>query len=240
MEAGASLGYFRAVDSAQHSKATSGPTVFAIDFLVAVTVTRTVDSVTDAAGPFLHPDRHDERPVSRPTTHPSTVHGIDHVGVTVPDLDSATRFFVDAFGAEVLYDALPRAEGPRRGTATTTRLGIDGHDTEVAIRMLALPNGPGLELFEFSGPERSGPVTPADFGWQHLALYVDDVDAALEALETAGGQRLADPIPLSGNEAGDGNRFVYARTPWGSTVELLTYPSEQGYVVEARRRKWRV
>jgi len=36
-----------------------------------------------------------------------------------------------------------------------------------------------------------------------------------------------------------GNRYVYARTPWGSTVELVTYPSTQAYQAGTPLRRWR-
>ena len=41
------------------------------------------------------------------------IRGIDHAGMTVPDIDAATRFFQDAFGAVTLYDVLPE-DGPER------------------------------------------------------------------------------------------------------------------------------
>ena len=33
--------------------------------------------------------------------------GIEHIGFTVPDLEQATRFFVDVLGCEVFYDSGP-------------------------------------------------------------------------------------------------------------------------------------
>jgi catechol 2,3-dioxygenase-like lactoylglutathione lyase family enzyme len=165
------------------------------------------------------------------------VHGIDHVGVTVPDLEAATRFFAEAFGAETLYDTLPRHEGPKGGVEG--RLGVPPGTRQLAIRMLRLPYGPGLELFEFDGPRQAGPALPSDLGWQHLAFYVEDLEEAAERLEEAGGTLLEGPHPLPGPEAGPRNRFVYARTPWGSTLELLTYPDPQPYERSTPHRRWR-
>lgn len=34
----------------------------------------------------------------------NNLHGIDHIGLTVPDLDEATDFLIKALDAEVLYD----------------------------------------------------------------------------------------------------------------------------------------
>lgn len=123
---------------------------------------------------------------------------------------------------------------------TKKRLGIPEDMAERAIRMIGLPNGPQIELFEFKGPDQHGPVNPADFGWQHVAFYVDDIDEAVAKVEAAGGKRNADPIPLSGIEAGEGNKFCYCHTPWGSSIELITYPTPQPYLDESSRRKWPV
>lgn len=35
--------------------------------------------------------------------------GLDHVGLTVPNIEEATRFFVDALECEVLFDVGPFA-----------------------------------------------------------------------------------------------------------------------------------
>ncbi|BDH51442.1 hypothetical protein MTP02_24530 [Streptomyces albus] len=119
-----------------------------------------------------------------------TVRGIDHIGLTVPDLEAATRFLADALGAEVLYDTLPAGRGPVGGPETEQRLGVPPGTRQLAIRMLALPDGPGIELFAYDPPGRS-PALPHDLGWQHLALYVDDLDATLARAVEAG----ADPSP---------------------------------------------
>lgn len=42
------------------------------------------------------------------------VRAIEHVGITVPDMEAATRFFVEAFGAEKLYDMLDAPLGGLR------------------------------------------------------------------------------------------------------------------------------
>ncbi|THA36093.1 VOC family protein [Streptomyces sp. A1277] len=169
----------------------------------------------------------------------SACRGIDHVGVTVPDLDAATDFFVRALGAEVLYDTLRREDGPNSGTGLEQRLGVPPGSRQWAIRMLALPYGPGLELFEFDGPRQRDAALPCDFGWQHLAVYVDDLDRAVAGVEAAGGRALSGPHPLPGPEAGPRNRMVYTRTPWGSSLELITYPDPQPYEEHTSLRRHR-
>ena len=81
-------------------------------------------------------------------------------------------------------------------------------------------------------------MRPSDFGIQHICLYVDDIDAAAR-LAAAGGTLLSEPGDLPGGDAGAGNRYVYTRTPWGSTIELVTYPSPQAYESRTELRRWR-
>ena len=165
-----------------------------------------------------------------------TVRAIEHIGITVPDLEQATVFFAEAFGAEHVYDMI---DAPLSGPAIESGLGVPAGATIKAIRMLRLGEGPNLELFVYSGTEQREPVRPSDLGVQHFCVYVDDIDAAAARLEKAAGQLLSPPGELPGGDAGPGNRYVYARTPWGSTVELVTYPSTQAYQAGTPLRRWR-
>jgi catechol 2,3-dioxygenase-like lactoylglutathione lyase family enzyme len=168
-----------------------------------------------------------------------SVHGIDHVGVTVPDIDAATEFFTGVLSAEVLYDTLPPDAPDKGGPGTTERLGVPPGTQQVAIRMLRLAHGPGLELFEYRFVQQREPAVASDLGWQHVAVYVDDIAAVTARIVDAGGSVLSEPQPLPGPESGPRNQQVYCRTPWGSTLELLTYPDPQPYEAHTSRRRWR-
>lgn len=39
--------------------------------------------------------------------------GIDYIGITVPNLDTASKFFQEAYDAVPLYDNITREQGPR-------------------------------------------------------------------------------------------------------------------------------
>ncbi|MBL3611458.1 antibiotic biosynthesis monooxygenase, partial [Rhodovulum sulfidophilum] len=52
------------------------------------------------------------------------IRAVDHAGLTVPDIEAATRFLCDAFGAVTLYDVLPE-EGPNmEGEGPQEELGL--------------------------------------------------------------------------------------------------------------------
>jgi catechol 2,3-dioxygenase-like lactoylglutathione lyase family enzyme len=164
------------------------------------------------------------------------VRAVEHIGITVPDIEAATEFLAAAFGAQPLYDMLSE---PLSGPAIEQGLGVPAGTELKAIRMLRLGHGPNLELFEYGGVDQREPHRPSDLGIQHFCLYVDDIDAAAARFAEAGGEVLSEPGDLPGGDAGEGNRYVYARTPWGSTVELVTYPSPQAYEATTSLRRWR-
>ena len=160
--------------------------------------------------------------------------GVDHVGITVPDLEEATAFFVEVLGCVVLYEH-PGSD-PARAYA---RLGAEPGAHPRRVRMLRCANSANIELFEWEAPrQRTDFPRPSDQAIQHVAIYVEDVDAAARALREHGIEVLAGPNPLPGPEAGAGNRFVYTRTPWGMTLELISYPSPLTYPAEVSATRW--
>jgi hypothetical protein len=76
---------------------------------------------------------------------------------------------------------------------------------------------------------------PSDYGLQRFWAYID----AAAQFEKAGGTLPSAPDDLPGGDAGPDNSCLYARTPWGSTAELVTYPSTQAYEAGADLRRWR-
>ena len=104
------------------------------------------------------------------------------------------------------------------------------------VRFLRCANGANIELFEFDSPDqREEFPRPSVPGIQHLAVYVDDLDAAVEHLLCHRVKLMSGPNPLPGPEAGEGNRFIYARTPWGLTIELISYPASMVYEQHSER-----
>jgi catechol 2,3-dioxygenase-like lactoylglutathione lyase family enzyme len=168
----------------------------------------------------------------------SPVRGIDHVAMTVPNLEEASRFLEAALGAKPIYDDLKRDQTPMKGEQVERQLDLAAGTSLVAMRMLRVANGPGIELFEVRSPHQQAPARPSDLGLQHFGVYVDDIDAAVERFVAAGGELVAAPAPTIGVEAGPGNTYCYARTPWGTVIELIAHPSPGAYEKETPLRRW--
>lgn len=167
--------------------------------------------------------------------------GVDHVGIGVPDVAEATRFFEEAFGAQVLF----RTESHRWDAGEEVlageraRLGTRPGARWIRSVHLRLGDGAAIELFEYEDEEKRSPPTASDLGIQHFAIYVDDIQLAREQVIRAGGAPLEGPTLLSGNEEGEGNSWLYTLAPWGGVVELVSFPSPQKFEVSTSLRRWK-
>lgn len=163
--------------------------------------------------------------------------GIQHIGITVPDIEAATDFLVRGVGAELAYEALTPHDEPRQGAEVERQLGLPSGAAIHRQRMVVIGEGPGLELFEISGEQREA-AGLADFGLNHLSLYVDDIEGSLARLVEAGGEALSEVHGNSRYEDSPGNGSVYVRAPWGMLIELQTIPSGHYYPEDSPTRVW--
>lgn len=157
--------------------------------------------------------------------------GIEHAGITVPDLDAAERFLVDVLGAQVVFDG-----GRTDDADTMTRLlGANAGDS-MRYRFFRLGHGPNLEVFEYDTADRGRHPGNHQAGGHHLALYVDDIGPAVAHLR-AHGLAVDDPEYITEGPAA-GSHWVYFRAPWGLQMELVSYPNGKGYEAGTPVRLW--
>lgn len=164
--------------------------------------------------------------------------GINHAGVTVPDLDAATDFLRAAFDAKLAYDGLTPSDPPRAGAQTEHQLGLPAGAKIVRQRMMQIGTGPALEIFEIADAPQQPAAGLSDIGFNHVSVYVDDIDAALRRAVAAGGEALSGVHENSRHEDTDGNASVYVRTPWGSLFELQSIPNGHWYDETAETHLW--
>jgi catechol 2,3-dioxygenase-like lactoylglutathione lyase family enzyme len=154
---------------------------------------------------------------------------LDHVGVTVPDLDEAHRFFVDVLGCEFLYSLGPYCDDS--GTWMADHLNVHPRATIPENRFFRLGGQAVFEVFHYTAPDQRRTVPRnSDVGGHHVALYVDDLDAAVDHLREHGVTVLGDPTPSRGPH--EGQRWVYFLAPWGMQFELVSYPNGRRFFLE--------
>lgn len=168
----------------------------------------------------------------------NTVRGIEHIGITVPDHAKAVAFFVQAFGAEVLFSLTDKSRAPLTAAQLGPKNGLKVGKSIIAVSMLRLRNGPNVEIFEIDQPDRPDGGNIADIGISHFSVTVDDIDAAGEAFAAAGGSLLAGPYDLGDQEQGRGNRGRFGLTPWGLLIEFEQLPSPMKYDGNPSAVRW--
>ncbi len=150
-----------------------------------------------------------------------TMRSVDHVAYTVPDLDEAVAFFVDHFGAELIFTDGPFADG--ESDSMRRRLGVDP-GARCTLAMLRLGQHHNIELFEYDAPDQvRTPPTNSDVGGHHLAFYVDDIDAGYEYVKAIPGVVVHEgPNGVDPAAPVAGQRWFYFRSPWGMQLELTS------------------
>ncbi|GAB7007389.1 VOC family protein [Nocardioides sp. AN3] len=160
--------------------------------------------------------------------------GVDHVGITVPDMQEAEDFLVDVLGAVPVY-SLPGKSA--NDDWMSEHLGVHPRTTIKEIRFYRLGNGGNLEVFTYDAADGQAPhPRNSDVGGHHLALYVDDIDRAVDYLRSRGVDVMGEPV--ASKDASLGQRWVYFRAPWGMQFELVSYPNGKAYESTTRSRLW--
>ena len=150
---------------------------------------------------------------------------VDHVGITVPDLDVAISFFENALGADLLWK-----QGPFEETPT----GVPIHS--IYLAMLRLGPSINLELMAFDADSQVRKMpSNIDYGATHIAFFVDDIEAAASSLKEHGAELLKGPLDAKG-DVKQGERIWYFKTPWGAFMEILWRPDHLGYENETNNR----
>jgi catechol 2,3-dioxygenase-like lactoylglutathione lyase family enzyme len=138
--------------------------------------------------------------------------GMQHVGISVSDIERSIAFYTEVFGMELLGGGVFPFEGPLFEQV----MALEG----ARGRLCMLRRGSlQVELFEFEHP-RPKPKDPdypvADRGISHFCVAVDDIDATYAAM-TAAGVRFHCPVLTFVG----GIRATYGRDPDGNVFELI-------------------
>ncbi len=162
--------------------------------------------------------------------------GIDHVGITVPDIAVASLWLEQKLGF-----VNPLTFGPFSDPSGDfmTQL-VDVHPRAVVqqIRVLRGGNGPGIELFQYTSPDQDQSFRAnSDWGGHHVALYVRHIDKGVDFLQSQAGTKLFGPVTLTDGPAA-GQSINYFHNPFGTDVELISYPHGMAYESTATIPLW--
>ena len=165
------------------------------------------------------------------------IYGVDHIGLTVPNLEQAIQFFCEVLGCVVVHSRGPTPAADPALSADADKFVVDNlgayPGTRVAgITMIRCGHGSNIELFDYRSPRRNEQArNNADVGGHHLAFYTDDMPAAVAFLRKHGAHVMGDiKVVTSGPEAG--LQWIYFQAPWGLQLEMVSYPDGKAYELQ--------
>lgn len=141
------------------------------------------------------------------------VTAIDHVGIAVPDLDAAKKWYADHLGMTVLHEEVNEDQGVREAMLAVH--GASGDSTQ--IQLLA-PIDEKSTIAKFIGTR--GP------GLQQLAFRVSDIDALSARLREQGVRLLYEQARRG--TADSRINFIHPKDAGGVLVELVE-PAADGH-----------
>ena len=122
---------------------------------------------------------------------------IDHIAITVVDMERSVKFYRDVMGFSVMGRVQPR-EG-------------------FTIVCVDTGNDAFLELFHFaSGSKPLGDFDNTDVGLKHLAFKVDDIDSVAAQLKQQNVEFTVEPT-----KARAGIRVAFFKDPDGNILEVI-------------------
>ncbi|MBO1759553.1 methylmalonyl-CoA epimerase [Dermacoccus nishinomiyaensis] len=138
---------------------------------------------------------------------------IDHVGIAVPDLDAAIRFYESTYGMTCAHTETNDEQGVREAMMM-----VGPADAPHSRIQLLAPLSPESSIAKFL--DHSGP------GMQQLAYRVRDLDAVCATLRERG-MRLLYDAPKIGT-GGSRINFIHPKDAGGVLVELVE-PAAEGH-----------
>jgi methylmalonyl-CoA/ethylmalonyl-CoA epimerase len=143
---------------------------------------------------------------ARPVLASALVTAVDHIGIAVPDLDVAIKWYHDYLGMIVLHEEINDDQGIREAMLSVR--GATKGSAQVQL-MAALDETSVIAKFI----DRRGP------GIQQLAYRVSDLDALSERLRDQGVRLLYD-TPRRGT-ANSRINFIHPKDAGGVLIELV-------------------
>jgi catechol 2,3-dioxygenase-like lactoylglutathione lyase family enzyme len=136
----------------------------------------------------------DRQPPGGTVSDAYSVRRIDHVGITVAQLDRSLAFYRDLLGMSVI--------GLSDDEDVGAIVGIPGASARIAD--LDAGNGQILELLEYVSHADGHLDGPDTVGSCHLSLQIGELGSALSRLASAGFRPIGEPADLSIGGAWDG------------------------------------
>ena len=150
-----------------------------------------------------------------------------HIGISVPDLEAAVKFYAEVLGWYVIMEPTTITEDDSDiGQMCTDVFGANWKSFRIAH--LSTGDRVGIELFEF--PDNQRPDNNLEYwktGTFHFCIQDPDVEGLVEKIKAHGGKQR---MPIRHYYPGEKPyRMVYVEDPFGNVFEIYSHSYELTY-----------
>eukprot|EP01067_Filipodium_phascolosomae_P004421 Filipodium_phascolosomae@DN2767_c0_g1_i3.p1 len=160
---------------------------------------------------------------------PQYPRAFSHIGITVPDIHKAFKFYTEVFGWYAIM------KPTKINKETTTPIGImcldvfgdKGWDNGFWITHLSTSDGIGVEIFSFNNDTTKPVFNPFKTGLFHFCVEDPNIDALVKKIVAAGGKQR---MPIREYYPGEKPyKMCYVEDPFGVVFEVYTHSYELTY-----------
>jgi catechol 2,3-dioxygenase-like lactoylglutathione lyase family enzyme len=151
-------------------------------------------------------------------------HVINHIAISVPDLDAAVEWYATIFGFKKIRS---NRVTDRTLTSDAPIFRIYGDTLQkVKIAFLGTGNSVGFEIFQFIDPAHQA-CTTEEFEYMrggvfHICVTTPDVEDAIRRVKEKEGRQIGETVDLGEDLHGEMRKAAYVKDPWGTVVEVLS------------------
>jgi catechol-2,3-dioxygenase len=161
---------------------------------------------------------------------------INHIGLSVPDLERAVDWYQTVLGFKVLM-------GPYEVTLTdsyASRMLKNFFGPELKkLRMvhMSMGNDIGLEMFEFIEPQSKPPKKRFNYttpGFYHICVTDTNIESLVNKILEHGGTQISQIWEIF---KGSGLKAVYCQDPFGNVIEVFSHPYHEVWTNRKQEEK---
>jgi catechol 2,3-dioxygenase-like lactoylglutathione lyase family enzyme len=163
--------------------------------------------------------------------------GVDHFGITVPNIKRAIAWFKQVLGCRVPLTFGPF--GDPKGQLMKQLVNVHPRAVIQQISQVRCgANGANIELFQYTAPHQNRTVPRnSDYAGNHIAFYVRSEKTAVAMMAAKRVEKFLGPFPVTAGPAA-GQTINYFLPPIGHYIEFISYPKGMAYEQSANRPLW--
>ena len=149
-------------------------------------------------------------------------HTMNHVGITVSDIDAGVKWYQELFGCTILMEPVATEEDGSYFAEIVADIFGAGFE-KMMLAHLITGDGVGIELFQFCKPKSERPEDNFEYwktGIFHICMTDPDIEDMAKRIDQSGGKQRSKVWLLWPDKP---YKVCYCEDPWGNIIEISSH-----------------